>query len=101
MATMEEVLAKYEKDLERFKVEFTNEFVARVKQKTPVDTGKLQNGWEGSIKHDAIEVTNSVEYASYVEFGTEKERPVGMLRTTELEAQQITDEAMKKVKGGA
>jgi hypothetical protein len=51
---------------------------------TPRDTGRLQNGWEldfaettGGEVHAIIQ--NNVEYARYVEEGTDKKRPERML----------------------
>jgi len=59
----------------------TNELCARLLAKaikrTPVDKGTLRRGWDASIGAKAVNtgggytvtITNSVEYASYVEFG--------------------------------
>jgi len=59
----------------------TNELGARLLAKaikrTPVDKGTLRRGWDASIGAKAVNtgggytvtITNSVEYASYVEFG--------------------------------
>lgn len=59
----------------------TNELCARLLAKaikrTPVDKGTLRRGWDASIGVKAVNtgggytvtITNSVEYASYVEFG--------------------------------
>ncbi len=56
---------------------FGDEFVARVKEKTPVDTGRLQASWELEVNDTTINVTNTAAnergepYSTYVEFGTE------------------------------
>lgn len=52
-------------------------FIRGVKQKTPVDTGALRGEWDFAAKAPITEthvgfqrvVTNSLEYASYVEYG--------------------------------
>lgn len=52
--------------------------IRRIKEKTPIDTGTLRNGWAiGSITESsdmyAIEIINPVEYASEVEYGHRQE----------------------------
>ena len=43
--------------------------MARVKPKTPADTGRLRGAWARSAPAGgSIEVYNPVEYASYVEY---------------------------------
>lgn len=49
--------------------------IAKTKQRTPVDTGNLRNSWyRGEYKRSSgsveIEINNSAEYASFVEYGT-------------------------------
>lgn len=82
--------------LRKFKSEFLMEFIARVRQKTPVITGKLQNGWGGNLKKTAVEIWNTMDYAEYVEYGTHKMAPRGMLRATLEEVEQITEVARKR-----
>ena len=48
----------------------TLEWEGRVKLETPVDTGRLRNGWESRIEPFYGEITNRVEYAEPVCFGT-------------------------------
>lgn len=48
----------------------TLEWKSRVKLETPVDFGGLQNGWESRIEPFYGEITNRVEYAEPVCFGT-------------------------------
>tara|TARA_R100000773_G_scaffold13050_1_gene12012 strand:+ start:1225 stop:1566 length:342 start_codon:yes stop_codon:yes gene_type:complete len=47
----------------------TLEWTKRVKKETPVDTGRLRNGWQTSIKKFEGSVTNNIEYAEPVCFG--------------------------------
>ena len=48
----------------------TLEWEKRVKEETPVDTGNLRNGWEGRIGKYEGEITNRVEYAEPVCYGS-------------------------------
>jgi len=82
--------------LRRFKEEWGVEFLERVRARTPVRTGALQGGWGFDQKKESIDVWNTQEYAGYVEYGTEKMAPRAMLRTTLLEAEQITEVAKEK-----
>ncbi|MEJ7929848.1 HK97-gp10 family putative phage morphogenesis protein [Ramlibacter sp. AN1015] len=82
--------------LRNFRHEFGKEFVERVKQKTPVITGTLQQGWEYQLKEQEVEVRNKVPYASFVEYGTSKMEPRAMLQTTREEAEQIAQVAKER-----
>ena len=115
MAGIKELFAKYDSQLAGFQEAFKDEFVARVKKKTPKVTGILRDGWEGTVKSNEIEIKNDVDYASFVEFGVPRhtrttawgkktapyEHPgqpaVGMMRTTALEGDQIAEVALQKV----
>jgi len=51
--------------------------ITKTKERTPVDTGNLRNSWfSGKYKREQnkaqIEINNSAEYASFVEYGTPK-----------------------------
>lgn len=48
----------------------TLEWEKRVKEATPVDTGRLRLGWESNIKPLEGEITNRVKYAEPVCYGT-------------------------------
>ena len=48
----------------------TLEWEARVKVQTPVETGRLRNAWESQVQGFTGEVTNNVEYAEPVCYGT-------------------------------
>jgi hypothetical protein len=86
----------YDDLLKKFREEFAKEFLARVKDRTPFVTGVLQEGWDKDITDSAVEIYNNVEYAPFVEYGTYKMAPVGMLRTTALEAQEIAELAKER-----
>jgi hypothetical protein len=82
---------------------FGDEFVARVKEKTPVDTGLLQASWELEVNPKSILVTNQAvnergePYSVYVEFGTEHMPGVFMLNRTIMESADILEVAKAKV----
>ena len=44
--------------LRNFKKEFASEFLDRVRARTPVLTGALQNGWGYDMKQESINVWN-------------------------------------------
>lgn len=89
---IDEIIAK----LGKFEEEFAKEFVNRVKIKTPVLSGKLQDGWDYTINTGSIDISNSEDYAKYVEFGTVKQPPKAMVQTTMLEVDQIAEIAKEK-----
>lgn len=97
MSSIDKVFVELEQELEAFKTAFAEEFLARVKQRTPVISGRLQGAWEIEVQQDAAEIKNPTEYASYVEYGTEKMAPRAMLRTTLVEAEQIAEIAARRV----
>lgn len=66
---------EFENFLKDWIVEQSLYLIAKTKSRTPVDTGNLRNSWhrgnyirQGSKA--SIEINNSAEYASYVEYGT-------------------------------
>ena len=48
----------------------TLQWEAKVKQATPVDTGNLRNGWKTDIRKFKGSISNNVEYAEPVIYGT-------------------------------
>lgn len=76
---------------------YAAELNKRVKDKTPVDTGRLRAGWEVQATTGALDLTNAVPYAGFVELGTSKMAPRAMLRRTLLEAQPISDLVAKRL----
>ena len=76
---------------------FEADFKAAVQARTPVDTGALRAGWAWDRSNPQLhEFVNFMDYATYVENGTEFQRPQMMLATTVLEAPNIMKEAVKK-----
>lgn len=58
--------------------------LASLRQKTPVDTGRLRAAWEviPDARRVRLTIRNATPYAGYVEFGTRRHPPVAMLRRT-------------------
>lgn len=50
-----------------------------IKDRTPVDTGNLKRRWQVNPSGSGIEVSNSAEYATFVEYGTKKMTPRHMV----------------------
>lgn len=98
MAEIDNVFFDLKTRLRKFPNEFGQEFLARVRERTPVITGKLQRDWGYQTKAGVVEVYNIAEYAGYVEYGTEKMAPRGMLRTTALESDDIAAIALERSK---
>lgn len=84
------------KRIKLFEKEFADEFEKRVKQRTPVRTGRLKAGWETKLSKNKITIQNDVEYAQFVEDGTENMRGAHMLKTTFAERKDITKLAIKR-----
>lgn len=82
--------------LDGFAEEFADIFMGRVVRRTPVRTGALRNGWTSEVTDNSITVSNDVEYAAHVEYGTYKMEPRRMLTTTIMEAEDIAEQAARK-----
>lgn len=63
--------------------------VDRVRPRTPVRTGALQADWQYEVDGRMLTVGNTMPYATFVELGTSRMRPVGMLQTTLMEVPQL------------
>jgi HK97 gp10 family phage protein len=63
--------------------------VDAVKPRTPVRTGALQADWQYVVEGPVLTVGNTMHYATFVELGTSRMRPVGMLQTTVMGVPQI------------
>jgi hypothetical protein len=76
---------------------YVEEVINRTKMKTPVDTGKLRDSWIGTSQETQCIFENSQPYAGFVEYGTVKMAPVGMLTTTLNESEQILQSLTNEV----
>ena len=59
-----------EKELRMLVAATTLEFEGRAKRATPVDTGRLRNNWQTNIEDFEGTITNNLEYAEPVIYGT-------------------------------
>ena len=64
----------FNKFLRKFLLEMAERILARVKPRTPVDTGELKRHWElgevrGEGKNISVEILNGMEYATDIEYG--------------------------------
>lgn len=76
---------------------YAQEVIERTKLKTPVQTGKLQDSWSSRVDSNTVEFRNDTDYAAYVEYGTVKMAPVGMLSTTLNESEVILQGIINQV----
>lgn len=83
--------------LVKYKQEYAIEFQQRVEERTPVLTGALKRGWLNKLTRTGFTISNIQPYASYVENGTEKMAPRGMIATTLLEKDQIAQVVKNKL----
>ena len=90
------VFAGLNTSLRKFKQEWGIEFVERVRQRTPVVTGALKEGWGFTAKAKDITIWNTEDYSAFVEYGTIHIAPRGMMRATLRESEQIAEVAAKK-----
>ena len=88
--------AEIKSKLEKVAPLFADIFVERVSNRTPRLSGTLADAWKAQQSGNTINIINDTPYAAYVEYGTYKMEPRGMMRATMLERQEILDEAAKK-----
>lgn len=93
---------------------------SRIVIRTPVDTGRLRNNWQVSLRGfpsgelyspinpsgtidqaelgDTIYISNNLPYAGVIENGSSDQAPQGMMRITIVEFQSIVDANAKKAR---
>jgi len=63
-----------------------NKAFTAMKERTPKDTGHARGSWtigrDSSVPFLQFELGNGVEYIVYLEFGSSKQAPTGMVRVT-------------------
>lgn len=91
------IFAGLDTKLVKYKREVGSIITQRVEQRTPKKTGALSRGWGFEMKANDITIYNTKDYASFVEYGTPRMPPVGMLRATLNEIEDISAEAARKV----
>ena len=59
-----------------------NDIFRGVKDKTPVDTGRAKRGWRLLTKRFGFTIYNMVPYTRFLEKGSSRQAPDGMIRPT-------------------
>jgi len=74
---------------QEFVRELARRLMQRIIERTPVDTGRAQAGWNEGVGQEEddgettqISVTNDVEYINFLEFGTSKMQAAAMVRSS-------------------
>lgn len=83
MKSLSELTKSITQWAEKETIKMQEDLVFGIKKDTPVDTGRAQAGWENeNIKRlgDKGIIKNDVEYIGWLEFGTDKTQPYGMVR---------------------
>ena len=93
-----EIAGKLIERLDKAKMLFQFEFMDRWNRRTPIRTGDLRAGNTVEVTDTSFTFDNEVEYFGYVEHGTPKMAPVGMLKTTLSEVDAIWEIANKRAK---
>lgn len=111
LVVLRDKLQNLQNVIDDFCIQVTKEIaqiiVKEVKEKTPVDKGKLRDNWTiGEFKKEGtvykIEVINPLEYAEFVEFGHRKKNGKGwvqgkfMLTITERDLQRNLDKIIRE-----
>lgn len=93
---VQSTFAQLDAALKKFKIEWADEAFTRIVQRTPVDTGALKADWKQEQRTGGFDIWNTQGYATYIEQGTPKMAPVGMIATTILEKNQISELAKQR-----
>lgn len=83
MAKLSDILKRYKGDLNRVYVDSCVELSNRVKEATPVDTGRARQSWSSNgnpLLGTTYRFTNNLEYIVPLEYGHSPQAPGGMLR---------------------
>lgn len=98
MAEISGVFADLNTRLRKFKNEWAMEFTERVQARTPVLSGEMQRSWGITQTATDLEIYNTAEHASFVEWGTVHMAPRAPLRTTLQEKDEIAEIAAQRSK---
>ena len=96
--TTANILKKLKNVDDMFADEFGKEYLKRVKEKTPVRSGTLRDGWEVKTPNNDVVVENNVPYADYVENGTEHMAGAFMAKVTASETGEIIKVVERRIK---
>jgi|DEB0MinimDraft_6_1074348.scaffolds.fasta_scaffold00416_13 hypothetical protein len=99
--TIPQALKRIDQIMNQVQDQFVEEGSRTVRSKTPVRTGKLQNGWntKSAPFGRQASIDNNVQYANYVENGSPTVRPYKMaaqtVQTLRSQADSIVRKAVK------
>ena len=96
--TIPQALKRIDKIMNKVEDQFVQEGSKTVRSKTPVRTGKLQNGWStrSAPFGKRASIDNNVEYANFVENGSPTVRPHKMAAQTVQTLRSRADNIVKK-----
>jgi hypothetical protein len=81
------IMNKIAQQLNDIKDAYIDEMLTTIAEKTPVDTGRAKSGWI----RNGDDIVNPVPYVPYLESGTDRMRPIGMVSSTMANGQRILD----------
>lgn len=76
-------------DLEKALTDSLEEVIVRIKRRTPIQTGKLRDGFSLEKQESNLNIINTQDYVDVVEQGNSSQAPQGMIRISLLELQSI------------
>jgi hypothetical protein len=83
---------------------FAAELFTAIVLATPVDTGRARSGWRLKRIADQVSVkwriTNNVYYIIFLEYGSSKQAPLGMVRVNLDRFRKKVEAATKKILKG-
>lgn len=76
-------------EIQKALVQTRNYAEMRIKQRTPVDTGRLRASWDLKLANKGLSIVNPQPYAGFVDLGTRKMAARPMVEPTVTEAQEF------------
>lgn len=70
---------------------------AEAQSRTPVDTGRLRRSLAHDVHEDSVDIGTNVEYASYVEHGTSKQKAQPFLNDAITQSSDKIKDIIKEV----
>jgi hypothetical protein len=84
--TLKYIKNQSEKEIKTQKIDTENSLVTKLRNATPVDTGRASKGW----KRTEVGIENSVEYIDKLNSGSSKQAPPYVVERTILSQPGIT-----------
>ena len=83
-------------DFDKVVQEVSQEVFNRVKERTPVLTGRARDGWEIIHSDKQSKISNDVPYIGVLEEGSSDQAPAGMVGVTLDEVPEIVKQSIEK-----